>query len=248
MVGRQTGICLQLVLVSCLMYVLFPPGSPTFCPLCKKDKCDFFTAALTRAPSAIVTTLASLMGSLPEPMWQQSAPYTTGALFVVIQFPWAFCDNCRGLWCWPISTGVEFFIYECIVLLKPAGNAVSTRFEHTCFVCAFSVTCINPWAGISVLELRCSAWSGLKMVLELRELLAANLVLLRHLHTERWAACACIAACFHVTTHTWARVEMRPRVCLTLWAHRTREILLEPAVLAVGLTYCTLKRRQSEKE
>lgn len=108
----------------------------------------FFTAALTRAPSAIVTTLASLMGSLPEPMWQQSAPYTTGALFVVIQFPWAFCDNCRGLWCWPISTGVEFFIYECIVLLKPAGNAVSTRFEHTCFVCAFSVTCINPWAGV----------------------------------------------------------------------------------------------------
>lgn len=43
---------------------------------------------------------------------------------------------------------MEFFIYECIVLLKPAGNAVSARFEHTCFVCAFSVTCINPWAGV----------------------------------------------------------------------------------------------------
>lgn len=60
---------------------------------------------------------------------------------------------------------MEFFIYECIVLFKPAGNTVSPHFEPTCFACAFSVTCINPWAGGSVLQvlelhwLCCLVWA-----------------------------------------------------------------------------------------
>lgn len=51
-----------------------------------------FTASPTHAPSVIVTTLTSLMGLLPEPVWQQCATYTMGVLFfsnsVFMRFLW----------------------------------------------------------------------------------------------------------------------------------------------------------------